>query len=198
MFLFNKITFYRKNANFSKSVSSILSHFLCFCALPIHPTRGVAFICITIDWFDRFRLQVFNVSFYFRKTSKARTLQRSKLRWSKRSKHPFYLDFNLLYVAKWLKSRHWRSAVTSLRGSEATFGLCWGGGGGHLMVCFDFACLLACEKGHFACNFQAFSLAALPSVSTGFDKYSTDWVHCDGAFGGGCSQGCHGYLLPHA
>ena len=22
------------------------------------------------------------------------------------------------------------------------------------------------------------------------------WVQCDGAFGGGCSKGCHGYLLP--
>ena len=67
------------------------------------------------------------------------------------------------------------------------------------MVCFAFVCLLACEKGHFDCFvFKPFSLSTLPLVSIGSGKYSTDWVQCDGAFGGGHLQGCHGYLLPHA
>ena len=67
------------------------------------------------------------------------------------------------------------------------------------MVCFAFACLLACVKGHFASLFSSlFSLSTLPLVSIWSGKYSTDWVQCDGAFGGGRSQGCHGYLLPRA
>ena len=61
------------------------------------------------------------------------------------------------------------------------------------------ACLLACVKGHFARLFSSlFSLSTLPLVSIWSGKYSTDWVQCDGAFGGGRSQGCHGYLLPRA
>ena len=61
------------------------------------------------------------------------------------------------------------------------------------------ACLLACVKGHFARLFSSlFSLFTLPLVSIWSGKYSTDWVQCDGAFGGGRSQGCHGYLLPRA
>ena len=61
-------------------------------------------------------------------------------------------------------------------------------------------CLLAglC-KGHFASLFSSlFSLSTLPLVSIWSGKYSTDWVQCDGAFGGGRSQGCHGYLFPRA
>ena len=61
-------------------------------------------------------------------------------------------------------------------------------------------CLLAglCE-GHFASLFSSlFSLSTLPLVCIWSGKYSTDWVQCDGAFGGGRSQGCHGYLLPRA
>ena len=66
------------------------------------------------------------------------------------------------------------------------------------MVCIAFACSLACVKGHFARLFSSlFSLSTLPLVSIWSGKYSTDWVQCDGAFGGGRSQGCHGYLLPH-
>ena len=65
------------------------------------------------------------------------------------------------------------------------------------MVCFVFACLLACE--YFAgFIFKPFSLSTLPLVSIEFGKYSTAWVQCDGAFGDGRSQGCHGYLLLHA
>ena len=65
------------------------------------------------------------------------------------------------------------------------------------MVCIAFA-LLACVKGHFACPiFKPFPLSSIPLVSIGSGKYSTDWVHCDGTFGGGRLQGCHGYLLPH-
>ena len=61
------------------------------------------------------------------------------------------------------------------------------------------ACLLACVKGHFARLFSSlFSLSTLPLASIWSGKYSTDWVQCDGAFGGGRSQGCHGYLLPRA
>ena len=57
------------------------------------------------------------------------------------------------------------------------------------------ACWLACVKGHFARLFSSlFSLSTLPLVSIWSGKYSTDWVQCDGAFGGGRSQGCHGYL----
>ena len=60
-------------------------------------------------------------------------------------------------------------------------------------------CLLACVKGHFARLFSSFfSLSTLPLVSIGSGKYSTDWVQCECAFGGGRSQGCHGYLLPRA
>ena len=61
------------------------------------------------------------------------------------------------------------------------------------------ACLLACVKGHFARLFSSlFPLSTLLLVSIWSGKYSTDWVQCDGAFGGGRSQGCHGYLLPRA
>ena len=64
---------------------------------------------------------------------------------------------------------------------------------------FAFACLLACVKGHFARLFSSlFSLSTLPLLSIWSGKYSTDWVQRDGAFGGGRSQGCHGYLLPRA
>ena len=41
-------------------------------------------------------------------------------------------------------------------------------------------------------------LSALPLVSIGSGKYSTDWVQCDGTVGCGRLQGCHGYLLPRA
>ena len=59
------------------------------------------------------------------------------------------------------------------------------------MVCFAFACLLACEKGHFACLiFKPFFPLCPPLVSIRFGKYSTDWVQRDGAFGGGRLQGC--------
>ena len=60
--------------------------------------------------------------------------------------------------------------------------LCWG----RLVALFAFACLLACEKGHFA-RFILKPFSPLPSLG----KYSTDWVQCDGAFGGGCLQGFH-------
>ena len=67
------------------------------------------------------------------------------------------------------------------------------------MVCLAFAFFLACEKGNFACFiFKPFSLSALPLLSIRSGKYSTDWVQCDGAFGGRRSQVCHGYLLPRA
>ena len=60
------------------------------------------------------------------------------------------------------------------------------------MVCFAFACLLACEKSHFACLvFEPLSLSSLPLVSIGFRKYSTDCVQYDDVFGGG-----HWHALP--
>ena len=53
------------------------------------------------------------------------------------------------------------------------------------MVLFAFACLLTCENAILLALFSSLS-PSLPSLG----KYSTDWVQCDGAFGGGCSQGC--------
>ena len=47
-----------------------------------------------------------------------------------------------------LKSAQCWSAVASRHGSGATFELSTGG---HHMVCIAFACLLACEIGHFVC-----------------------------------------------
>ena len=94
-----------------------------------------------------------------------------------------------------------RSAVVSRHGLGATVEL---SAGGCTMVWIAFACLLACEIGHFAClifnppppSFCPFSALCLVSIESG--KYSTDWVQCDGAVDGGRSHDCHGYLLPRA
>ena len=62
-------------------------------------------------------------------------------------------------------------------------------------------CLLAglCERSFCSLiYFIFFSLSTLPLVSIWSGKHSTHWVQCDGAFGGGRLQGCHGYLLPCA
>ena len=74
--------------------------------------------------------------------------------------------------------------------------LCWG----CLVACIAFACLLAglCERSFCSLIFKPFFPLHPPLVSIWSGKYSTDWVQCDGAFGGGRSQGCHGYLLSRA
>ena len=61
-------------------------------------------------------------------------------------------------------------------------------------------CLLAglCERSFCSLIFKPFPLSSLPLVSIGSGKYSTDWVQCDSALGGGHLQCCHGYLLPRA
>ena len=68
------------------------------------------------------------------------------------------------------------------------------------MACIAFACLLAglCERSFCSLIFKPFFPLHPPLVSIWSGKYSTDWVQCDGAFGGGRSQGCHGYLLSRA
>ena len=53
-----------------------------------------------------------------------------------------------------------------------------------------------CERSFCSLSFKPFFPLHPPFGKSG--KYSTDWVQCDGAFGGGRSQGCHGYLLPRA
>ena len=44
------------------------------------------------------------------------------------------------------------------------------------MVHIAFACLLACEIGHFACLIVKLPLSALPLVSIESGRYSTDWT----------------------
>ena len=89
------------------------------------------------------------------------------------------------------------SGCPTLRLRGDLFGaLCWG----CLVACIAFACLLAglCERSFCSLIFKPFFPLHPPLVSIWSGKYSTDWVQCDGAFGGGRSQGCHGYLLSRA
>ena len=61
-------------------------------------------------------------------------------------------------------------------------------------------CLLAflCERSFCSLIFKPFFPLHPPLGKCLVWLYSTDWVQCDSAFGGGRSHGCHGYLLPRA
>lgn len=56
--------------------------------------------------------------------------------------------------------------------------------------------LFSSTRLHVPLAFTFFSFCALPLVNIGSVLH---WLlHCDNGFGGGHSQGCHGYFLPRA